>query len=87
MMNSGVSNIIPKQSDKVRNGSHKIHRKQRNQGKFHPKSKQCSLHSSIVREIHEEFVPTGQTFTGQYHLAVLKRLMVKVRSEYWTESS
>ncbi|GFX81601.1 uncharacterized protein TNCV_4179411 [Trichonephila clavipes] len=33
------------------------------EGKFHPKSKQCLLHSSMLREFNKEFVPTGQTIT------------------------
>ncbi|GFV61011.1 putative DD34D transposase [Trichonephila clavipes] len=40
--------------------------------------------------IHKEFFPTGQTITGQYCLAVLKRLMARIcciRPGYWTESS
>ncbi|GFS54913.1 HTH_48 domain-containing protein [Trichonephila clavipes] len=40
--------------------------------------------------INKEFLPTGQTITGQYYLAVLKRLMARIRrirSEYRNENS
>ncbi|GFX27073.1 HTH_48 domain-containing protein [Trichonephila clavipes] len=40
--------------------------------------------------IHKELVPTRQTITGQYYLAVLKRLMARIRRmrpEYRIESS
>ncbi|GFW73979.1 putative DD34D transposase [Trichonephila clavipes] len=40
--------------------------------------------------IHKEFVLTGQAITGQYYLAVLKRLMARIlrtRPEYWIENS
>ncbi|GFY30527.1 hypothetical protein TNCV_3522901 [Trichonephila clavipes] len=39
--------------------------------------------------INKEFVPSGQTITGQYYLAVLKLLMDsirRIRSEYRTEN-
>ncbi|GFV66520.1 hypothetical protein TNCV_2271831 [Trichonephila clavipes] len=65
----------------MRNGSHKIHRK--------PKNHQAKVPSKIKTMpntffdsngiIHKEFVPTEQTVTGQYNLAVLKRLMTKIR--------
>ncbi|GFX73703.1 putative DD34D transposase [Trichonephila clavipes] len=32
--------------------------------------------------IHKEFVPTGETITGQYSLAVLKRLMTRIRCHH-----
>ncbi|GFX20169.1 mariner Mos1 transposase [Trichonephila clavipes] len=38
----------------------------------------------------QKFVLTAQTITGQYCLAVLRRLMARIRrirAEYWTESS
>ncbi|GFV63314.1 hypothetical protein TNCV_1374111 [Trichonephila clavipes] len=92
-MNPCASNIILKQSDKVRNGSHKIHRKPKNQVKLHPKTKQCSLYSSKVRVLpikEREIVPTEQKVRGQSYLAALKRLMAtirRIRPEYRTESS
>ncbi|GFV76819.1 putative DD34D transposase [Trichonephila clavipes] len=40
--------------------------------------------------IKKEFVPSGQTITGQYYIAVIKRFMVRIRRfrlEYRTENS
>ncbi|GFX60163.1 hypothetical protein TNCV_4533241 [Trichonephila clavipes] len=79
-----------KQSDKVWNGSQKIHHK--------PKNKKNSIQNQTILMaffdargiIHKEFVPIGQTVIGQYYLAVLKLLMAKIRPirpEYRTENS
>ncbi|GFU76231.1 HTH_48 domain-containing protein [Trichonephila clavipes] len=53
-------------------------------------SKGIILKEFVPGIILKEFVPTGQTLTGQYFLAVLKRLMAKIhriRPGYRTQSS
>ena len=71
-----VLSMIQKLSVKVRNGSQKIHHKQKKYEKFHQKSILITFFDS-KGIIHKEFVPTGQTITGAYYLEVL--------SDWWTE--
>ncbi|XP_011052608.1 PREDICTED: uncharacterized protein LOC105145010 [Acromyrmex echinatior] len=46
---AGAFNMIQKLSVKMRNGSQKIHHKQKEYEKFHQKSRQCSSHSLIAK--------------------------------------
>lgn len=81
--------MILNQSDKVQNGSHKIHPKNT---RTVPSKIKIMLITFFNRKgiIHIEFVPTKQTITGQYILAVLKRLMARlwcICSEYRNEAA
>ncbi|GFU53367.1 hypothetical protein TNCV_2953921 [Trichonephila clavipes] len=68
-MKLGVFNMILNQKDKVRNGSQKIHHKPKNQGKFHPKFKQCLLHSSML-----EKKAFSQLSSKQLHLKIASNI-------------
>ncbi|GFW23703.1 hypothetical protein TNCV_2032461 [Trichonephila clavipes] len=73
-MKPSVSKMILKQRDKVKNS---------------PQAQKIKVPSKIKTMlitffnnksiIHKEFVPTSQTNTNQYYLAVLKCLMARIR--------
>ncbi|UYV65965.1 hypothetical protein LAZ67_3006016 [Cordylochernes scorpioides] len=84
-------NMTQRQSAKVPNGSQKTLHKPKKTRKVPSKIKTMLITFFDSRGIiHKEFVPAGQTITGEYYLNVLKRLIARIRRirpEYHDEDS